>query len=397
MSDDLFEELLARPTGRAAVPTLNDDRDYTSSISISGNKVELSINLPEGQANEGTGLAFLEEEGLNPDEWETTSFSKSRWGSEDKPMESVKFGYKRKATGSPLEISMDDLIHAVNAFEYEGWEKALTERKAGDYGIVVGIGDMQFGKIDGDGPEGTLLRTLDVIGKIGIELERLRESYPYNHIHVVWLGDHVEGFVSQGGANVWRTQLTLNEQIRLTRRVMMKMLETVAPLAPRVSMAAVPGNHGEAVRFAGKGLTRYDDSHDTESLIAVSEAVTLAPEKFGHVEFYVPDTDELTIVTEVANTVVLQAHGHMHAPGKHFDWWKGQAFHNPLAHRADVLMEGHLHHEEVDTDGYRTFIGVPALESESTWWRHKTGTPGAPGAFIGVVKDGRMPVKHIIS
>lgn len=393
MTDDLFEELLSRPTGRAALPTLNDDRDYTSSISIQGNKVELSLNLPEGQANEGTGLEFLQEEGLNPDEWETTSFSKSRWGSEDKPMESVKFGYKRKAIEGPLQVPMDDLIRAVEEYDLD---PSKVQLGTGDYGIVVGIGDMQFGKIDGDGPEGTLRRTLDVIAKIGLLLHDLKLLYPYAHVHVVWLGDHVEGFVSQGGANVWRTQLTLNEQIRLTRRVMMKMLEAVAPMASRVSMAAVPGNHGESVRFSGKGITRYDDSHDTESLIAVSEAASLAPEKFGHVEFYVPDTDELTIVTEVAGTVVLQAHGHAHSPGKHFDWWRGQAFHNPLANQADVLMEGHLHHEEIDTDGYRTFVGVPALESESTWWRHKTGTPGAHGAFVGVVRDGQMPAKFII-
>lgn len=391
MSDDLFEELLARPVGRAVVPSLEDGKDYTSSISISGNKIELSINLPEGQANEGTGLEFLEDEGLNPDEWEATSFSKSRWGSEDKPMESVKFGYKRKSIAAPLAVPMDDLIKAVEDYELKPF---WTED--GEYGIVVGIGDMQFGKIDGDGPEGTVKRTLRVIEEIAQTIYNIREQHEVGHIHVVWLGDHVEGFVSQGGSNSWRTQLTLNEQIRLTRRVMMKMLEVIAPMAKRVSFAAVPGNHGEAVRFNGHGITRYDDSHDTESLIAVSEAASLAPEKFGHVEFYVPDTDELTIVTEVANTIILQAHGHQHAPGKHFEWWKGQAFHNPLANRADVLIEGHLHHEEVDTDGYRTFVGVPALESESTWWRHKTGTPGAPGAFVGIVKDGHMPAKFIV-
>lgn len=390
MTDDLYGELLARPTGRAVVPVLENDKEYTSSISIQGNKVELSIQLPEGQANEGTGLAFLKEEGLNPDEWETTSFSKSRWGSDEKPMESVKFGYKRKAIASPMAVPMDDLIRAVEDYQH------VEVFNDGDYGIVVGIGDMQFGKIDGDGPEGTVRRTIEIIAKIGVEIHRLMKLYPSSHIHVVWLGDHVEGFVSQGGANVWRTQLTLNEQIRLTRRVMMKMVETVAPLASRVTMAAVPGNHGESVRFAGKGLTRYDDSHDTESLIAVSEAVSLAPEKFGHVEFYVPDNDELTVITEIANTIILQAHGHAHAPGKHFDWWKGQAFHNELMWRAHILMEGHLHHEENDSSGYRTFVGVPALESESTWYRHKTGEPGAPGAFIGVVRDGLMPIKHII-
>lgn len=392
MSDDLFEELLSRPTGRVVVPSLNDDKEYTSSISIQGNKVELNLNVPAGTANEGTGLEFLQEEGLNPDEWETTSFSKSRWGSEEKPMESVKFGYKRKVIDAPLEVPMDDLIKAVDKYEF----KPYWIEEAGTYGIVVGIGDMQFGKIDGDGPKGTLKRTLDAIEGIRIAIHLLREQYDIGHIFVVWLGDHIEGFVSQGGANTWRTTLTLNEQIRLSRRVMMKMLEAVAPLAPRITMGAVPGNHGDPQRFMGKGVTRYDDSHDTEALIAVAEAASLAPEKFGHVEFLVPDTDELTIVAEVANTVVLAAHGHMHNHGKHFDWWKGQAFHNPLAHRANVLIEGHGHSEEVDTDGYRTYIQVPALESVSQWWKHKTGTIGAPGAFIGLVKDGLMPVKHII-
>jgi hypothetical protein len=351
----------------------------------------MTLNLPAGQANEGTGLEFLEEEGLNPDEWEATSFSKSKWGSEDKPMESVKFGYKRKAIEGPLQVPMDDLIRAVEEYDFK-----QAEVVTGEYGIVVGIGDMQFGKMDGDGPEGTVLRTIEVIAKIGALLHQLRTIYPYAHIHVVWLGDHVEGFVSQGGANVWRTQLTLNEQIRLTRRVMMKMLETVAPLAERVTMGAVPGNHGEPQRFSGKGITRYDDSHDTEALVSVAEAASLAPEKFGHVEFQVPDNDELTIITEVANTIIVAAHGHAHNHGKHFDWWKGQAFHNDLIYAAHVLLEGHGHHEFIDTDGYRTYVQVPALESVSQWWKHKTGTIGAPGAFVGVVKDGLMPAKFII-
>jgi metallophosphoesterase superfamily enzyme len=69
---------------------------------------------------------------------------------------------------------------------------------------------------------------------------------------------------------------------------MLHALTLFAPLARRASMAAVPGNHGEAVRFAGKGVTRYDDSHDIESLLAVHDAASLNPEAFGHVEFYVP-------------------------------------------------------------------------------------------------------------
>ena len=80
-----------------------------------------------------------------------------------------------------------------------------------------------------------------------------------------------------------RTQLTLTEQVRLTRRVMLRALTTFAPLAERVTMTAVPGAHGEAVRLVGGGATPHDDSHDTESLIAVHDAVALHPEAFARV------------------------------------------------------------------------------------------------------------------
>jgi hypothetical protein len=196
---------------------------------------------------------------------------------------------------------------------------------------------------------------------------------------------------------VWRTPLTLNEQIRLTRRVMLHALIVFAPLAEKVTMAAVPGNHGDAVRFMGKGVTRYDDSHDTESLIAVADAASLNPAAFGHVEFFVPETDELTVLVPVAGTLVAHAHGHHWRSGKHFDWWKGQAFNKASAmHQADLLVAGHLHHEHVDSDGWRTFIQPPAFESESTWWRHNTGTGGAPGLIVAITKDKLTDIKEVV-
>ncbi|MFI5617482.1 hypothetical protein [Streptomyces sp. NPDC051567] len=144
-------------------------------------------------------------------------------------------------------------------------------------------------------------------------------------------------------------------------------------------MAAVPGNHGEAVRINGKDVTRYDDSHDTESLISVRDALALDPERFGHVEFFVPDTDELTVVVDRSGTTVAHAHGHQWRPGRHFEWWKGQAFNKASAmHQADLLLQ------------------PPAMESESTWWRHAKGTTGAPGLMIAVTKDGHTPVKEMV-
>jgi hypothetical protein len=102
-------------------------------------------------------------------------------------------------------------------------------------------------------------------------------------------------------------------------------------------------------------------------------------------------------VLDVANTVVAHNHGHPWRPGKHFEWWQGQAFNKASAmHQADLLLAGHLHHEFVDTEGARTFIQPPAMESESTWFRHNKGTTGAPGLIVAVTKDGAVPVKELI-
>lgn len=50
----------------------------------------------------------------------------------------------------------------------------------------------------------------------------------------------------------------------------------------------------------------------------------------------------------------------------------------------------------MDTDGPRTFIQIPAMESESTWWRHMKGTRGAPGLIVAITKDGEVPVKEVV-
>lgn len=389
----LLQELLDKPVGPTIQPAKTDpDRDYSKSIELSGNTLTAVIRDVVGTVNEGTAKDYLQAEGQNPEEWEVTKFKKSVWGSTENPMESVRFEFRRKGSEHfDVTVALDELFKEVKK------HRPVKVRPTGDHGFLVLLGDMQFGKIDGDGVEGTLARTVAALNEAANRLAWYRQRFDIGHVHIAWLGDHIEGFESQGGANVWRTPLTLNEQIRLTRRVMLHAMIVFAPLAERVTMAAVPGNHGDAVRFMGKGVTRYDDSHDTESLIAVSDAAKLNPATFGHVEFFVPETDELTVLVPVAGTLIAHAHGHHWRPGKHFDWWQGQAFNKASAmHQADLLVAGHLHHEFVDTDGYRTFIQPPAFESESTWWRHAKGTTGAPGLIVAVTKDQITDIKEVV-
>ncbi|MFJ3775198.1 hypothetical protein ACIPX0_26230 [Streptomyces sp. NPDC090075] len=396
---ELLDELLAKPIG-PAVParTTDPEKDFTKQIEVSGDEAAVTVRGENFEANESAATAVLQGQGLDPAEWTVTGLRSSEWTmANGETGVSTRFSFSRKcvsvADGRP---PIDELIAALNDTPVNVVD-VLPDTDTDEYTFVVALGDMQFGKIDGDGVEGTLKRTIAALDRAAELLIEYRLRFTINHVHIAWLGDHTEGFVSQGGANTWRTQLTLNEQIRLTRRVMLHALLLFAPVCRRLSMVAVPGNHGEAVRISGKGVTRYDDSHDTESLIAVKDAVDLAPERFAHVEFYVPDTDELIVTLDLNGTIAAHTHGHQFRPGKHFEWWKGQAFNKDSAmHQADLLLCGHLHHELIEADGPRTFIQVPSMESESTWFRHGKGSGGAPGLIVAVTRDGRVPVKEVV-
>ncbi len=390
---ELTDKLLSAPTTPPA-GRRGGEKDFTSRVEVSPveGTAEVTLRDEPGAVTEGTAFDFLLKEGQDPSDWEVTGLRRSEWDSPNgERLESTRISFRRRAGSTDEERPpIDELIASVKK------HKPKAKREQGDAGYTVFLGDTQWGKVDGDGVEGTLDRTITALDSAADQLMWYRKRWDIGHVHIGWLGDHIEGFVSQGGANAWRTGLTLNEQIRLTRRVMLHALETFAPLAERVTMAAVPGNHGEPQRFSGKGITRYDDSHDTESLVAVADAASLNPEAFGHVEFYVPDSDEMTVVLDIAGTRVGHVHGHQFRPGKQFDWWKGQAFGGSQLADADLLASGHLHHFHVDSDGPRRFVQIPALESESTWWRHKTGAYGDPGLVAGTVCNGLLGPLEVV-
>jgi hypothetical protein len=400
VADPLLQELLAKPVGPAIKPRTLSNSDFTRRLAVKGDEATVEVKVPSEVDTEDFASKFLAERGYDPCDWEPTGFRTSEWTMPNgETGVSARHTFtRRKDTGQSINLDLSELLATIDSTPRLSPDK-LVSVGGGAWTLIVAIGDMQFGKTDGEGIKGTLRRTIACLDRARDRaLELRKQGYLIAHIHIAWLGDHIEGFVSQGGANVWRTQLTLNEQIRLTRRVMLHALLIFSPICSRLTMAAVPGNHGETVRFAGKGITRYDDSHDTESLIAVADAAALNEDRFGHVEFFVPETDEMTVVVECSGTIVAHAHGHQWSPNKHFIWWKGQAFDKSSAmHMADLLLAGHLHHEHIEAEGPRTFIGVPSMESESTWFRHRTGTTGAPGLLLALTRNGSVPIKEVVT
>ena len=347
---------------------------------------------------DGTHAELLEAHGFDPARYRIvgpirstrwTAYLPKEYRTNSTPGEPVEdaFTFQAKASRFQVveraegELSIDELVQVVNNYQPGKIEPAAEFTEPGE-AYVVALGDAQAGKLESPTEE-LIGRLLDYMHKAVEPLQGRKVG----HIHLAWLGDACEGMNSQGGSLRWRTTLTMTEQVRLIRRLMLKQIEILAPYAERLTVVSVGGNHDEG--YSRDLKTREDDSWAVEALNMVADALEFNP-AFSHVECYVPGPDEQGVVMDVAGTVIAHVHGHKIKPGKWREWWAGQALGRQAYGEADLLLQGHMHHWQVSEDGDRKWICVPAMESGSTWWRDSTGTWGSPGILTFKTKDGRI-------
>lgn len=347
---------------------------------------------------DGTHAELLEAHGFDPARYRIvgpirstrwTAYLPKEYRTNSVPGEPVEdaFTFQAKASRFQVveraegELPIDELVQIVNNYQPGKIEPAAEFTEPGE-AYVVALGDTQAGKLESPTEE-LIGRLLDYMHKAVEPLQGRKVE----HIHLAWLGDACEGMNSQGGSLRWRTTLTMTEQVRLIRRLMLKQIEILAPYAERLTVVSVGGNHDEG--YSRDLKTREDDSWAVEALNMVADALEFNP-AFSHVECYVPGPDEQGVVMDVAGTVIAHVHGHKIKPGKWREWWAGQALGRQAYGEADLLLQGHMHHWQVSEDGDRKWICVPAIESGSTWWRDSTGTWGSPGILTFKTKDGRI-------
>jgi hypothetical protein len=81
-------------------------------------------------------------------------------------------------------------------------------------------------------------------------------------------------------------------------------------------------------------------------------------------------------------------HGHQWARGKSMDWWAGQSFNLHAAQAGHILVHGHEHEFSIRSKRDRLVLCTPTMESESTWWKHKTGDVAKRGAILMLTRPG---------
>lgn len=261
-----------------------------------------------------------------------------------------------------------------------------------DLALVVALSDWQIGKGEGDGSVGTTERILLARDALIERIKQLRRiNRAPSEIYLVGLGDLVEGCSEHYAAQTFSVDLDRAEQTRVVRRLVLAFVDGVVDLAPKVVLAAVPGNHGEN-RKDGKAFTNVaTDNDDLTTVETVGEILAANPDRYGHVSVCL--ARDFTLALDVCGVVVAFNHGHTarksgHAAAVMEDWWRGQAMGRQTVSDADILVAGHRHHLVVSESTGRTFLQAPAMDPGSHWFTSSTGSHSPHGMLTFCVSTG---------
>lgn len=344
-------------------------------------------SVPRPVGDEPDHAELLAEFELDPAKWRITGLRRSKWQRWDGEwLESFRATFV-PSSGS-VYVDPQELLAIVAKWKPSNTPRKPVKASVSNLAFVVVLADTQVGKIDGDGSEGIIKNVLHKTDLAVARLKELRKAgRDIGTVYLPQLGDCIEGFNSQGGKNVWRTDLDLTSQIRVYRRLLLHMVKAFAPLADKVIVPCVPGNHDEAVRVGNSMATTYTDSFALDAASAVADALADHPD-YKHVSFVFPKYDTLTVTLDMAGTVVGLAHGHQ-CRGKAVEWWKNMAHGQQDIGESTLLLTGHYHHLRIEQSGRKTHIQMPALDGGSQWFSNTSGAEAPAGMVTLTVGEGK--------
>ncbi|MBH0778798.1 hypothetical protein [Nocardia bovistercoris] len=245
--------------------------------------------------------------------------------------------------------------------------------------------DLQIGKIDNGGSERIIARYLEAVERAHDLYQRARRNEPIDIVHLLYPGDCVEGNQSQSGRTMWRTDLTVTEQVEVFQHLIYVAVDAFAADAASILVDVVNGNHDESQRFQ---TTRPGDGWATHAARSVAQGLTRNVDAYGHVEIRTPEPERGYMTVPVGDTTFVVAHGHQWRRGKAMDWWSDQTFHGQGPGGADVLAHGHYHTYELETTRTRTRIQSSTLDGGSNYYRERHGSESRRGALTYLTRAG---------
>ena len=276
--------------------------------------------------------------------------------------------------------------------EYSRKPKLKDTDFGGDTAFIWTMADWQLGKAD-YGVENTLKRYEEALIEGVHQIKALRKGgTAINEVFLLGLGDLTENcdqsFYSSMPFNI---ELTLSQQYKLARQMIMQTVDTFLPHADKITLCGIGGNHGEMTR-SGKGQVLSDrlDNSDMMHFEICKEIMAQNP-RYKKVTTILP-TDYHHLL-EIKGKAVAITHGHMTGSGsgpegKIMKWWQGQMFGHLPPGEADILITGHFHHPRLMQQGNRTWMQCPSIDA-STDFTARTGMWSKPGVLCFTIsKEG---------
>jgi hypothetical protein len=254
---------------------------------------------------------------------------------------------------------------------------------------VVGLGDLQIGKVDAEGGTPALLQRVEQA------LDRLESLPDVEDLVIADPGDLIENF-SNTAQQAHTNDLALPDQMRVGRLILTEIVKRLSAHATRTRVLTVPSNHGQWRSAMGNKAQagRPDADWGLDIHRAVAEAFSLAGRT--DVTFIQPGPWVESLAVEVVPGFVLGlVHGHQWRQGKAGEWWAGQTHGDAPTAAAHVLLHGHWHNASLGQSGHlngrpRWVIGIDPMDGGSSWWRNITGEQSEPSVTVfDVGSDGR--------
>lgn len=342
------------------------------------------VSTPRPDGNTPGAEDILREANLNPAEWAVVSHRRSRWQTFNGDwLESFRVNVVPVHGSTEKDYDLEQLLDTVSK-----WKPGKVSDFSGDLTAVYSIGDTQYGKDDTPMIIDRVLRSLDE----AVEHHKdLSKKYNIGQIALPQLGDCIEGMTSQKGKVMGRHDIGVSEQVRVGRRMLLAQIKAMAPLANKIIVPVVPGNHDEVQRFL---VGRPEDSWQIEVVSQVEDICQENEFLKERVEFRYPASDDSTIAVNLNGVLFGMAHGHQSRDM--VKWWGGQSMGRCAVANADILNVGHYHHYYAKSVGPRLFIQNPAMDNGSAWFRDKSGLESAPGIVSMVLGDGFDPRRELV-
>jgi hypothetical protein len=286
-----------------------------------------------------------------------------------------------KARIRPRRAAMTEAdILATSRLAMRKPTKRTSPSSTQQLGYIVNLSDFQIGKGEGGGTPATVARITAALHAAVDRLKELRRAgkSPAT-VYLIGMGDLAEQCFGHYPSQLFTTDCTRREQLQIVRELLLTAVDLFLPLADRLVVGAVAGNHGEN-RSNGKAVTTVADNDDLAVFDQVKSALAMNPDRYGHVEFAI--SDDLVLKLTVHGVDVAWTHMHQGSGSgerKIADWWRGQVMGNRPISSAQILNTAHYHHFLCSESTGRTIIQVPAMDGGSAWWTDKTGQNSPPG------------------